>query len=236
MTSSQTQVAEHINAIFANMASAGRPGGAVLVVEKGTIIHKQGYGFAHLEESQPIRADTSFYLASLSKQFTAMAIMMLVEQRVLKYDNDVFTFFPMFPKWGKGITIHHLLHHTAGLPDYISLLTHHSSDESIAALTNDLAGIMNQDVLRLMMQLPEAAFPAGEQYSYSNSGYILLALIAEAVSGQPFSTFLKHHIFDPLGMQHTVVYDFLGPLFTIWHRDISSRESITNPGTIHFLR
>ena len=176
------------------------------------MLHRRGYGLAHLEQKLPIQSDTSFCLASRSKQFTAMAVLMLAEQGLLRLEDRLRLYIPTWPGWGTEITLRHLLQHTSGLPDYISLLTSYVHGENIAAFTRDLTGVTNADVLQLMIQLTEPIFKAGEHYSYSNAGYVLLAMIVEQVSGQLFATFLKERIFAPLGMKPTRVYDASRPV------------------------
>jgi CubicO group peptidase (beta-lactamase class C family) len=179
----------------------GAPGAAVVVVRDGKIVHRKGYGLADLETRAPVRADTPFYLASVSKQFTAMAIMLLAEQGKLSYDDPLQKFFPDFPAFGNGITLRHLLYHTSGIPDYLN-----------DRLVEDATDFTNARVLDLVEHLKELKFPSGERYSYSNSGYILLAVTAARVSGQPFHQFMQEHVFGPLGMRHTRVYDESKPV------------------------
>jgi CubicO group peptidase (beta-lactamase class C family) len=114
--------------------------------------------------------------------------------------------------WGDAIRIHHVLHHTAGLPDYFALLTPHHADDTTPQFTSDVGGITNADVLRLLGRRAALVFPVGESYAYSNTGYVLLALLVEALSGRSFATFMQQRIFAPLGMQHTLVYDAARPI------------------------
>jgi arabinooligosaccharide transport system substrate-binding protein len=170
------------------------PGASVIVIQDGRVLHKRGYGLADLDHKTPIRPSTDFYLASVSKQFTAMAIIMLVEQGRLSYDDHLSTFFPEFPAYGGSVTIRDLLHHTSGVPDYFGLIS-------------NTADLTNQRILETLIRQKEPEFPPGERHQYSNSGYVLLALIVERVTGEPFHRFLKEHIFEPLGMKRTLVYD-----------------------------
>ena len=198
---------QQIDAVFAEMSAPQHPGAALLVVDRDQIVYQHGYGLADIENNRPITADTSFYLASLSKQFTAMAITMLAERHQLRYDDPLLAYFPQFPHWASGITLRHLLHHMSGLPEYFPLFTSHSEGKPVREFTRDITGITNQAVLERVIQAAGLDFPVGEQYRYCNTGYILLALIVEAVSGQSFADFLKANIFDPLGMTRTLVYD-----------------------------
>jgi CubicO group peptidase (beta-lactamase class C family) len=196
---------EQVDAVFADMDKPQHPGAALLVIDRDEIVYSKCYGLADLETQRPITADTSFYLASISKQFTAMAIMMLADQGKLSFDDRLLAYFPQFPSWGAGITLRHLLHHTSGLPDYSSFFNPPNGEEMIVA--RDMMGITNEDVLERAVDLARLEFPAGTKYAYTGTGYVLLAMIAAIVSGQSFAEFLKAKVFDPLGMKHTVVYD-----------------------------
>jgi CubicO group peptidase (beta-lactamase class C family) len=191
-----------IDAVFADMNMPQHPGAALLVIDHDEIVFSKCYGLADLETQRPITTDTSFYLASISKQFTAMAIMLLAEDGRLSYEDRLPAYLPRFPSWGADISLRHLLHHTSGLPHYVQFF---SSSESIPELTRDIAGITNEAVLERAMGLAGPEFPVGAQYLYSGTGYTLLAMIVAIVSGQPFADFLKANVFDPLGMKHTVV-------------------------------
>ncbi|TIX90328.1 serine hydrolase domain-containing protein [Rhizobium sp. P44RR-XXIV] len=197
-----------IDAVFADIDALHHPGAAILVIDRDEIICSKGYGLADLETRQPITTDTSFYLASISKQFTAMAIMLLEERYRLSLDDRLHTYFPDFPSWGAGITLRHLLHHTSGLPGYIQFF---SSSEDIAELTRSITGINNEDVFEKTMRLSGPEFPVGSQYSYSGVGYVLLAVVVAIVSGQSFADFLRSNVFEPLGMKHTLAYDSCHP-------------------------
>src|SRR3984957_7910343 len=113
-------IAERVDSVFADIDLRQHPGAALLVVDHDEIVCRKCYGLADLETQRPITADSSFYLGSISKQFTAMAIMMLADQGKLSFDDRLLAYFPQFPSWGAAITLRHLLHHTSGLPDYSS--------------------------------------------------------------------------------------------------------------------
>jgi CubicO group peptidase (beta-lactamase class C family) len=193
-----------VDAVFADMDVPHHPGAALLVIDHGEIVCKKCYGLADLEIERPITAETSFYLASISKQFTAMAIIMLAEQGKLSFDDRLPVFFSQFPPWGAEISLRHLLHHTSGLPHYIQFF---SLSEDVSEFTREIGGITNEAVLERTMELAGPKFPVGAQYAYGGVGYVLLAMIVEIVSGQSFADFLKANVFDPLGMKNTVVYD-----------------------------
>ena len=133
---------DEIDAVFADMNVPRHPGAALLVIDHDEIVYSKCYGLADLETQRPVTTDTSFYLASISKQFTAMAIMMLAERGKLSFDDHLSTYFPRFPAWAAGITLRHMLHHTSGLPDYLPFF---KGDEFVA---RDMNGITNEDVLQ----------------------------------------------------------------------------------------
>src|SRR5262245_52760424 len=201
---------ERVDAVFADMDVPHHPGAALLVIDHGERVYSKCYGLADLETERPITADTSFYLASICKQFTAMAIMLLAEQGKLGFDDRLLAYFPRFPSWGAEITLRHILHHTSGLPAYFLLFKPHNGDELIVA--RDMIGVTNEAVLERVMDLAGPEFPVGAQYAYSSTGYTLLALIVAIVSGQSFADFLKANVFGPLGMKHTIVYDASRPV------------------------
>lgn len=204
-----------IDAVFADMDKPQHPGAALLVVDRGEIICRKCYGLADLEADRPITTDTSFYLASISKQFTAIAIMLLVNDGRLSYQDRLSTFFPQLPAWGAEISIRNLLHHTAGLPNYLEFL---NSSGRTPEWTGDVLSVTNEAVLEWITRLPTPDFPVGSRFTYSNTGYVLLAMIVATVSGQSFAAFLKANVFDPLRMRHTVVYDATRPtLYRLAH-------------------
>jgi CubicO group peptidase (beta-lactamase class C family) len=192
-----------IDAIFASLKSSDNPGAAVLVVRNGKSVFRQGYGVADLRTRQPIAAQTNFRLASFTKQFTAASIMLLVREGKLHYDDHLTDLFPEFPAYGRPITVRNLLHHTSGLPDYEDLLMKQYSDTPPERIPQILDG----GALKLLEQQTSAKFPAGSKWEYSNSGYAVLAMIVEKVSGMPFGEFLHERIFAPLKMTNTLAYE-----------------------------
>jgi CubicO group peptidase (beta-lactamase class C family) len=193
-------LAGRIDAVFADMDQPQHPGAALLVIDRGKRLYSKCYGLADLETKRPITTDTSFYLASVSKQFTAMAIMMLAEQGRLRFDDRLPAFFPRFPSWGAEITLRQMLQHTSGMPQFADFIA-----------PGGLFGLTNDDVLDRLMDVAAPAFPPGERFAYNGTAYALLASIAASVSGRSFAEFLKAGIFDPLGMKHSVVYDSSRP-------------------------
>jgi CubicO group peptidase (beta-lactamase class C family) len=192
-----------IDAIFAPLNSTTAPGAAVLVIRNGNPVFTRGYGVTDLRTLHPIDAKTNFRLASFTKQFTAACIMLLAHDGKLHYDDHLTDIFPEFPAYGKSITIRNLLNHTSGLPDYEDIVMQqypNTPEEKIPQ-------IHDAGVLKLLEQQTSGKFPPGTKWEYSNSGYAVLAMIAEKVSGQPFGQFLHERIFVPLKMTHTLAYE-----------------------------
>ncbi len=190
-----------VDALLLESRSAATPGAAVMVIRDGKVLKKAGYGMADLERGVPVETDTAFRLASVSKQFTAMAIMMLEEEGRLAYDDPVTRFFPELSRFGDDLTIRHLLTHTGGLPDYYDVMVQVSGEER--PLTKDALGVYSR--------WGEPLFAPRERYEYSNPGYELLALIVERASGRGFPEFVEERIFAPLGMTSSVVTSERGP-------------------------
>lgn len=184
------------DAVLHEYTLADNPGASVVVVRDGTVLYEKSYGLAVLEEARAITSETNFRLASLTKQFTAMAILILVNDSKLSLNDPLTKFFPGFPGYGSGITVRHLLTHTSGILDYETLLPDTQSVQ-----------IHDRDVLRLLSAVDTVYFKPGDEYRYSNSGYALLALIVEKASGQSFAEFLKARIFVPLGMKNSVAFE-----------------------------
>jgi CubicO group peptidase (beta-lactamase class C family) len=190
-----------VDALFLDGRSGAAPGAAVIVIQEGKILKKAGYGMADLERGVPIETDTAFRLASVSKQFTAMAIMLLEEEGRLGFDDPVARFLPELSRFGNDLTIRHLLTHTGGLPDYYDVMVQVSGVERP----------LTKHALDVFSGWGEPLFAPGERYEYSNPGYELLALIAERASGRKFPEFVAERIFAPLGMTRSVVVDERGP-------------------------
>jgi CubicO group peptidase (beta-lactamase class C family) len=184
-----------VDALFAPWNSLNTPGAAVAVVKDGLVVYRKGFGCAQLEYGIPITPSTVFHVASVSKQFTAMAITMLEAAGKLSADDDIRKYLPEMADFGTPITIRHLLNHTSGLRDQWELLI--------------LSGWRMDDVItqaqimdRLRRQ-KELNFAPGSRYLYSNSGFTLLAEIVSRVSGKPFTDWTRENIFEPLGMTST---------------------------------
>jgi CubicO group peptidase (beta-lactamase class C family) len=200
---------QKINTIFAPLTDEHSPGLAVVVIKDSKKLFERGYGLRDLHTATKIDARTNFRLASCSKQFTAMAIMLLVHDGKLRYDQTLTEIFPDFPAYGKSITIRNLLNHTAGLQDYETLMDQADAPNSTYAFPHhwtEKNQIQDAEVLTLLKQTDHAMFPPAAQWYYSNSGYVVLGLIVAKVSGQPFREFLDKRIFAPLKMHNTVAY------------------------------
>ena len=188
--------------MFTPLVTRNSPGVAVLVVKDGRKVFERGYGLRDLRGPAKIDPRTNFRLASCSKQFTAMAIMLLVHDGKLSYDQKLTDIFPDFAAYGKSISIRNLLNHTGGLQDYETLM---KRPDNKGKWTDDHQ-IQDAEVLTLLEQTDHGMFPPGTQWYYSNSGYVVLGLIVAKVSGQPFPEFLRQRIFAPLKMDHTQAY------------------------------
>jgi CubicO group peptidase (beta-lactamase class C family) len=187
-----------IDSLMLQLYDRGQFNGSILVAEHGELLYKKGFGKASIKESVDYTPGTQSYLASLTKQFTAMAIMFLEENNKLSYDDKLSKYFPGFPPYADKITIRNLLNHASGIPDYFSLGIVHPD-------------LKNEEVLKALIKVDSLHFQPGNKFEYSNSGYVLLAMIVEKISGLPFQKFLKKNIFDPLGMNNTLVYDTSKP-------------------------
>lgn len=171
------------------------PGASVVVYKNDKIVFSKGYGLANIETNEFITPQTNFRLASVTKQFTAMSILLLEKNKKLSLEDPLRKYFTSFPDYGKNIKIKHLLTHSSGLMDYEDLMP-----------ATQQTQLHDTNCLQLMYSTNKLYFPAGTDYRYSNTGYAILALIVEKVSGKDFSTFLKENIFKPLNMKNTVAH------------------------------
>jgi CubicO group peptidase (beta-lactamase class C family) len=185
-----------LDGLFQDFNRPGCPGASVMILHRGKVALAKAYGLANLEEKIPCGTNTNFRLASVTKQFTAMSVLILAERKQLALDQRLTDFFPEFPDYGRQITLRHLLNHTSGLLDYEDLIPKGTE-----------IPVVDRDVLRLLLQQDKTCLPPGTKYRYSNSAYALLALIVEARSGNTFAHFLQENIFTPLKMSHTLAYE-----------------------------
>jgi len=191
-----------VDEVFSSFISPKEPGCAVLVIKDDLPVLRKGYGVTDLRTFAPITSATNFRLASLTKQFTATAIMLLVHDGKLRYDDSLTQIFPDFPAYGKTITVRELLNHTSGLLDYEDLLS-----QQYAGIPDDkIPQIKDAEVLQLLKRQSATKFTPGTRWNYSNSGYVVLATIVKKISGIPFGDFLRERIFKPLDMTRTIAY------------------------------
>jgi CubicO group peptidase (beta-lactamase class C family) len=175
--------------------SYGQFNGTVLVAENGKVIYKKGFGLANMEWNIPNEPDTRFRLGSITKQFTAMVILQLVEQGKLKLDGKLTDYLPDYRKdTGERVTVHHLLTHTSGIPSYTGLPGFFQNESRDPYTVADFVKKYASHDLE---------FEPGSKFAYNNSGYFLLGAIVEKVTGKPYEQVLKENIFDPLGMKNT---------------------------------
>jgi CubicO group peptidase (beta-lactamase class C family) len=188
--------ANAIDSIMQYRAKKSYFNGNVLVAYKGDCIFNESFGYADLKYRKALKKNDIFQLASVSKQFTAMAIMILKEQNKLSYDDSVTKFIPEFPY--PRMTIRMLLNHTSGLPNYYWLVEHHWKNKEAP---------VNEDVIKLLAEHKLGLyFTPGKRWDYSNTGYVVLASITERISGKNFGDFLSENIFQPLKMNNSFVH------------------------------
>ena len=186
---------KRIDALFKEWDSPTTPGASVAVIQHGKLVFEKGYGSANLEYGIPIKPGTIFHVASVSKQFTAMAVVLLELDGKLSIDDDIHKYLPELPDYGAKITLRNLLQHTSGVRDQW---------QTLALAGWSLEDVITQDqALRLIFRQKELNFPPGTKYLYSNAGFTLLAEIVARVSGTPFPKFCAERIFIPLNMTHT---------------------------------
>jgi CubicO group peptidase (beta-lactamase class C family) len=185
-----------LDSFFTKAYDDGKFTGNILIAEKGEVLYQKSFGKADRSKNKDLNAESIFELASVSKQFTAMGIMLLVQQGKLKYEDSLRKFFPQLPYY--NITVKNLLQHTSGLPDYMAEFMKSWDDKRIAT---------NADMITLLAtNKPPTVFSPGTKWEYSNTGYALLASIIEKASGKTFHDYLEENIFKPLGMKNTLVF------------------------------
>ena len=227
------------------------PGAALLVVRDGEVLVRRGYGLADLERGTAVTPTTRFRLASVSKQFTATAVLLLVDDGVLRLEDPVRRWLPSLPAYADGVTLHHLLAHTGGLPDYEDLMAAEFSgqvhDADVVCLL--ARGVPCGATAALAAGAPAVApyFAPGRGYRYSNTGYALLARVVEEASGQRYADFLQQRVFAPLRMDGAVAFEngvsqvaqrayghSAGPVAGGWQRtDQSTTSAVLGDGGIY---
>lgn len=191
-------VRTRVDSVF-SFVGRDEPGCALGVVQDGRLAYARGYGLANLDWGIPIGPSTVFDIGSVSKQFTATAVALLDIDGVLSLDDDVRRWIPEMPDYGKTITLRHLLNHTSGVRDYLTLLS--LAGFEFANVFDEAAGV------ELIARQRALNFDPGSEHLYSNSGYLLLAAVVRRASGRSLRDFLQARVFDPLGMAHTSVWD-----------------------------
>ncbi|MDF2189265.1 serine hydrolase domain-containing protein [Paraflavitalea sp. CAU 1676] len=188
-----------VEQLFNKWNDPGKPGCVVAIVRSDTVLYAQGFGLANLEQQVANTPQSVYYMCSVSKQFAGYAIALLARQGKLNLDSDIRQYLPWMQIPGKKITVRHLLNHTSGIRD----------DISMAAITGlPLEGMLTQEAaINLLKKQRSLNFEPGDKYAYSNSNYVLLAEIVQAVSGQSFRAFTNEQIFQPLGMSSAVFID-----------------------------
>jgi CubicO group peptidase (beta-lactamase class C family) len=188
-----------VDAVFAQYDKADSPGCALGVIKDGKLLYARGYGMANLEHNIANGPKLVYDIGSTSKQFAAASILLLAQQGKISLDDDARKHIPEMPAYQKPITIRHLLHHTSGLRDYLTLF-------SLAGMNFDDT-TTEKDALDIIVRQKGLNFTPGDEWLYSNSGYFLLSIIIKRASGKSFAEFAKESIFDPLGMKHTLILD-----------------------------
>jgi CubicO group peptidase (beta-lactamase class C family) len=192
------EIAGKFNSLFVTLSKKRGFSGNVLVSLDGNIIYEKAFGYSDRKKKKPLDMRSVFELASVSKQFTSAGIMMLYDEGRLDYDDPVTKFFPDFPY--KGVTIRHLLSHRSGLPDYLKFAPRYHNWKS--------GYLTNTGLMKIMAEhAPAPEFEPDEKYSYSNTGYAVLASIIEKASGMPYDKFMDAKIFKPLGMTNSYVFN-----------------------------
>ncbi|GAB3987850.1 serine hydrolase domain-containing protein [Spirosoma daeguense] len=201
-TEAVAQLQVKLDSLMQTTTQATQPGAALLVEIDGRIVYKNGYGLANVATKKNINAETNFRMASVTKQFTAMGILLLEKEGKLSLDDPLIRFFPeLNSQIARKVQVRNLLTHSSGILDYESLMNPKQKKQ-----------LLDEDVLTLLQDRDSLYFEPGSQFRYSNSGYCLLALLIERVSGDSFAAFLNERIFKPLKMTQTVVYESGKPI------------------------
>ncbi|ATQ73446.1 hypothetical protein CR152_02145 [Massilia violaceinigra] len=190
---SEQALASRIDAAIAPYYKADAPGATVILTQDGKTVLRKAYGMADVAKGKAMTPDTALRLGSITKQFTAVAILMLADEGKLALDDDITKFLPDYPTRGKRITIEHLLTHTSGIVSYTSRAGFERNSTKDMSVSGMIDTFKNDPL----------DFDPGTRFSYNNSGYFLLGALIEKISGQSYATFIAERIFTPLGMQHT---------------------------------
>lgn len=193
---SRAEAPASLDALFSEYDGLERAGASAVVIHEGRAVWTGAYGLAELETRTPATPETQYRLASLTKQFTAMAVLLLVGEGRLRYEDRLVDVLPGLPAALGAVRVEHLLHHTSGVWDYEAFVPETQREQ-----------VKDRDVPGLLARAGGTYFPPGSAVRYSNSGYALLALVVERVGGMPFARFLKERIFTPLGMHAAVAHE-----------------------------
>ena len=196
MIACSTDRVDEIDKLLAAYQGDAVPGAALMIIQDGEPILTRSFGAADVDGNIPVMAATNFRLASVTKQFTAMSILMMIEEGQLSLDSTLPEIFDAFPAYGKDITVRYILQHRSGLLDYETIMP-----EGVTEQAHD------SDVLQMMIDADHTYFEPGAEYRYSNSGYALLAMIVKQLSGKSFANFLQERIFEPVSMKNTVAFE-----------------------------
>ena len=188
-----------VDKLFSEWNKSDSPGGSFAVIKNGDVLYKGGFGYGNLDYDYPNASNSVFYLASVSKQFTAMAMALLEEQGKISLDDDIRKYFPEIPDYGSKIIIRNLIHHNSGLRDYLNLWS--LKGRSYADSMDE------QEIINLIARQKELNFNPGDEYMYSNSGYFLMAVLVKRATGMSLRNYTNRYFFQPLGMNHTHFHD-----------------------------
>ena len=194
----------YVDQIFTTWDKPDSPGAAVVVLKNGSMVHKRGYGKANLKDGMPITSSTVFETGSIAKQFTAMAIALLAAQKKISLEDDIRKYVPEVHDFGKPITIRHLIHHSSGMRNW----------EVLFKLVGYHGELKSGQVLDMIYHQNEVNFDPGEEYTYCNTGYLLLAEVVQRATRQSFPEWARANIFEPLEMTNTRFYDDPGEIMT----------------------
>lgn len=194
-----TAITDKVDRLFTKWDKPDSPGCALAVIQNGEIVYKRGYGMANLEYDIPISPHSVFDIASNSKQFTAMCIVLLARQNMLTLDDELQKYIPEIPRYSHPITLRHLIYHTSGLRDYLTLMNMSGMICENKYLT--------EEIIALLARQQSLNFQPGTERLYSNTGYLLLGEIVKRVSGKSLRVFAEEQIFAPLGMKNTHFHD-----------------------------
>jgi len=196
LSACSTDRGDDIDALLTAYQGTSIPGVALRVVKNGEPVLTRSFGAADVDREVPVTAATNFRLASVTKQFTATAILLLVEDGLLELDTSLPELFDDFPAYADDITVRLVLQHRSGLLDYETIMPEDATEQ-----------VHDDDVLQMMIEADHTYFAPGSEYRYSNSGYAVLAMIVTKLSGKSFATFLKERVFEPVGMDNTVAFE-----------------------------